>query len=145
MSVRTGSNESRPIRKDIAVKGLLPFSLAVAALLLPGLALADAHSEIVLAEQHAGLAAESTDVALVRAHLHHALNCLVGPDGPGFDSHEMNPCANAGHGAIPDGGLLKKLPLQAAAAEARAGIAEPDLVKAQLHAAKTADMLNKAE
>jgi hypothetical protein len=112
---------------------------------LPGSALADPHSQIVLAEQHAGLAAQSTDVALVRAHLHHALNCLVGPGGPGFDAHEMNPCANAGNGAIPDGGLLKRLPLQVAAAEARLGLAEPDLAKAQLHAAKTAEMLTKAE
>jgi hypothetical protein len=82
---------------------------------------------------------------LLRAHLHHALNCLVGPGGPGFDTHEMNPCANAGRGAIADGGLLKKLPLESAAAEARAGLAEPDLAKAQLHAAKAAVMLNKAE
>ena len=127
------------------MKKLLPLSFAFAALLLPGSALADGHSQIVLAGQHAGLASQSTDISLVRAHLHHALNCLVGPGGPGFDAHEMNPCANAGHGAIPDGGLLKKLPLEAAAAEARAGIAEPDLAKAQLHAAKTAVMLNKAE
>jgi hypothetical protein len=81
----------------------------------------------------------------VRAHLHHALNCLVGPGGPGFDVHEMNPCANAGRGAIPDGGLLKKLPLQAAAAEARAGIDEPELAKAQRHAVKTEAMLKSAE
>ena len=127
------------------MKKLLPLSFAFAALLLPGSALADGHSQIVLAEQHAGLAAQSVDVALVHAHLHHALNCLVGPGGPGFDAHEMNPCANAGNGAIPDGGLLKKLPLGAAAVEARLGIAEPDLAKAQLHAAKTAEMLTKAE
>jgi hypothetical protein len=123
----------------------MPLSFAFAALLLPGSALADGHSQIVLAEQHAGLAAQSTEISLVRAHLHHALNCLVGPAGPGFDAHEMNPCANAGNGAIPDGGLLKKLPLEGAAAEARAGIAEPDLAKAQLHAAKTAAMLKRAE
>ena len=127
------------------MKKLLPLSFAFAALLLPGSALADGHSQIVLAEQHAGLAAQSVDVALVHAHLHHALNCLVGPGGPGFDAHEMNPCANAGNGAIPDGGGLKKLPLEAAAAEARLGIAEPDLAKAQLHAVKTAQMLTKAE
>jgi hypothetical protein len=146
MSVRTGSNEAQPAtRKDIAMKRLLPPSFALAALLLPGLALADAHSQIVLAGQHAGLASQSTDIALVRAHLHHALNCLVGPGGPGFDAREMNPCANAGHGAIPDAGVLKRLPLEAAATEARLGIAEPDLAKAQLHAVKTVEMLIKAE
>ena len=145
MNVRTGFNEASPvIRKEISVKKLLLLATAVV-LLLPGSALADAHSQIVLAGQHAGLAAESTDIALVRAHLHHALNCLVGPGGPGFDAHEMNPCANAGNGAIPDAGVLKRLPLQSAAAEARAGIAEPDLAKAQLHALKTVEMLIKAE
>ena len=123
----------------------LPLSFAFAALLLPGQALANAHSEIVLAGQHAGLAAESTDIALVHAHLHHALNCLVGPGGPGFDAREMNPCANAGNGAIPDAGMLKRLKLEAAAAEARAGLAEPDLAKAQQHALKTVEMLIKAE
>jgi hypothetical protein len=127
------------------MKRLLPLSFALAALLLPASALADGHSQIVLAGQHAGLAAQSIDVALVHTHLHHTLNCLVGPGGPGFDAHEMNPCANAGNGAIPDSGLVKKLPLEAAAAEARKGIAEPDLAKAQSAAAKTAEMLSKAE
>ncbi len=127
------------------MKKLLPLSFVFATLLLPGSALADAHSQIVLAGQHAGLASQSTDITLLRSHLHHALNCLVGPGGPGFDAHEMNPCANAGNGAIPDAGLLKRLPLQTAAAEARAGIAEPNLAKAQLHAVKTVEMLIKAE
>jgi len=88
---------------------------AFAVLLVPGAALADGHSEIVLAEQHAGLAAGSGDIAMVHAHLHHTLNCLVGPGGAGFDANQMNPCANAGHGAIPDNGVLKSLPLKAAA------------------------------
>ena len=117
----------------------------VSAMLLPLPAFADAHSEIVQAATHAGLAAQSGDVAMVHTHLHHTLNCLVGPKGAGFDANQMNPCANAGNGAIPDGGMLKKLPLEAAAAETRLGIAEPDLAKAQAHAAKTADMLTKAE
>jgi hypothetical protein len=123
----------------------IPLSFAFAALLLPAAALADGHSEIVLAEQHAGLASQATDIATVHSHLHHTLNCLVGPGGPGFDAHEMNPCANAGNGAIPDGGVLKKLSLEGAAAEARKGIAEPDLAKAQKAAADTAAMLKKAE
>ena len=118
----------------------LLFTLA-SVMVFPGAALADGHSEIVLAATHAGLAAQSGDVALVHTHLHHTLNCLVGPGGPGFDAKEMNPCANAGHGAIPDGGVNMKMKLEAAAAQARIGIAEPDLAKAQADAAKTADML----
>ena len=117
----------------------------VSAMLLPLPAFADAHSETVQGATHAGLAAQSGDVAMVHTHLHHTLNCLVGPKGAGFDANQMNPCANAGTGAIPDSGMMKKLPLEAAAAEARLGIAEPDLAKAQEHAAKTADMLTKAE
>jgi len=104
-----------------------------------------AHSEIVLAEQHAGLAAESKGVALVHTHLHHTLNCLVGPGGSGFDAQEINPCANVGHGAIPDSVAAKQPSLEAAAAEARAGIDEPELAKAQRHAVKTEAMLKSAE
>ena len=126
------------------MKYALPL-FAFAVLLVPGAALADGHSEIVLAEQHAGLAAGSGDIAVVHAHLHHTLNCLVGPGGAGFDANQMNPCANAGHGAIPDNGVLKSLPLKAAADEARKGIAEPDLAKAQADATQTAAMLKKAE
>jgi hypothetical protein len=112
----------------------------------PARALANAvHSEIVLAEQHAGLAAQSMGVALVHTHLHHTLNCLVGPGGPGFDAQEINPCANVGHGAIPDSVAAKQPSLEAAAAEARAGIDEPVLAKAQQHAAATETMLKKAE
>ena len=123
----------------------LCFVVAAVAALTPVAAFADAHSEIVQAATHAGLAAQSTDVAMVHMHLHHTLNCLVGPDGPGFDAKEMNPCANAGAGAIPDGGIMKKMMLEAAANEARLGIAEPDLAKAQAHAQTTAKMLVKAE
>jgi hypothetical protein len=119
--------------------------LSAALALAPVAAFADAHSEIVLAQQHAGLAAASQDIAGVHMHLHHTLNCLVGPGGPGFDAKEMNPCANAGHGAIPDNGITKELALKAAADAARAGLAEPDLVKAQVDAQKTADMLKGDE
>jgi len=126
------------------MKPRLIFTLA-ALTLLPQAAFADARSQIVLAGQHAGLAAQSGDITMVHTHLHHTLNCLVGPGGPGFDANEMNPCANAGHGAIPDNGMTKRLALEAAAAEARTGIAEPDLAKAQADATKTADMLSKAQ
>jgi len=121
-------------------------SFAFAALLLPVAALGDAHSEIVNAETHAGLAAQGADLATVHMHLHHALNCLVGPSGAGFDAHEINPCANAGNGAIPDAAdAAKKKALEAAAAEARAGIAETALAKAQQAATATAAMLKKEE
>lgn len=63
-------------------------------------ALADGPQAIATAAQHAGLAANQNDVAGVHRHLHHTLNCLVGPDGDGFDGSAGNPCNDAG-GAIP--------------------------------------------
>jgi len=126
------------------MKHALPL-FAFALVLVPGAALADGPSEIVLAKLHAGFAAGSASIAMVHAHLHHALNCLVGPGGPGFDAAVMNPCAYSGHGAIPDSGVLKSLSLKAAADEARKGIAEPDLAKAQADAAQLKTMLEKAQ
>jgi len=119
---------------------------AAAALCLPTVALADAHSEIVNAAEHAGYAAGSADIAGVHAHLHHTLNCLVGPGGNGFDAKQMNPCAQSGKGVIPDTmDASKKAGFEAAAAKARAGLADDNLATAQKTAVDLADMLKKAE
>jgi|SRR5579864_1278163 len=69
--------------------------------LLPASALADGPQAVGIAAQHAGLAAAAGNMNLARTHLHHVLNCLVGPGGDGFDAAPGNPCANAGGGAIP--------------------------------------------
>jgi len=118
---------------------------ALAALCAPA-ALADAHSEIVQAQTHAGLAAAASGIDGVHQHLHHALNCLVGPNGTGYDAKEMNPCANAGNGAIPDTtDAAKKKALQAAADQLSSAIAETDEARAKAGATKAADMLKAAE
>lgn len=122
------------------------FVLGAAVCLMPSAVLADAHSEIVNAATHAGLAAAAADIAGVHQHLHHALNCLVGPGGNGFDAKEMNPCAQAGSGAIPDtADAAKKAALEAAAAKAAAGIADTSLTSAQKTAADVSAMLKKEE
>jgi hypothetical protein len=117
---------------------------ATAALLLgplPALA-ADAAGEIATAATHADLAAKAGDLAGTQMHLHHALNCLVGPGGTGFDPKNINPCANSGNGAIPDtSDAAKKAALEAAANIARAGIASSDLTIAQKSASETATAL----
>src|ERR1700730_5503208 len=70
---------------------------------LPASALAaDAAKEAAISEMHAGLAAKSATIEQVHMHLHHAVNCLVGPVGQGFDANEANPCQKLGKGAIPD-------------------------------------------
>jgi hypothetical protein len=121
-----------------------PFKLVIAILFAaagPALA-ADLNAEIVNAETHAGLAAQSADLAMVHTHLHHTLNCLVGPNGTGFDAAELNPCKNNGSGAIPDATkLTTKARLKVAADKARAGIAEANLAAAQKDATDTAAML----
>src|ERR1044071_3824600 len=75
------------------IGGLLTFPIA---------AYADAKSEIATAAQHAGLAAAAADLLQTHVHLHHALNCLVGPLDADFDKANMNPCAQQGKGAFPD-------------------------------------------
>ena len=109
-------------------------------------ALADAASEVVTAGTHASLASGSADIAGVHTHLHHALNCLVGPKGNGFDAKELNPCAQNGNGAIPDTtDPTKKASLESAAAKARSGIAANDYKAAQKDAADVASMLKPAK
>jgi len=121
-------------------------SPAAAALLFPTMALADAHSEIVNAAEHAGYAAAAPDIAGVHAHLHHALNCLVGPGGNGFDAKEINPCAQSGSGIIPDtADAAKKSAFEAAAAKAREGIADNNLATAKKTAGDLAAALKKEE
>jgi hypothetical protein len=65
-------------------------------------------------------------------HLHHAVNCLVGPAGQGFDAKEANPCQKLGTGAIPDtSDSATKAKLTTALAKAQAGLKSDDLTAAQ--------------
>jgi hypothetical protein len=111
----------------------------------PALA-ADPGTEITTAATHAGLAAQAADVAGVHTHLHHTVNCLVGPGGAGFDAKELNPCANSGGGAIPDStNAATKQKLEAALAKANSGIAATDFAAAQKDASSTEAMLKAAK
>ena len=87
------------LKKSSAIAVL--FATTASLIPVPVLA-ADVSAEITNAAMHAGLAAKGTDIATVHTHLHHTVNCLVGPGGQGFDAKELNPCANNGAGAIPD-------------------------------------------
>ena len=117
--------------------------LATAAALFVSPALAaDLKGEIVNATEHAEYAAEAATIAEVHAHLHHALNCIVGPGGQGFDSKEMNPCAGSGNGIIPDEkDASAKTALEGAAAKARDGLATDDMPKAKADATAVANVL----
>lgn len=105
-------------------------------------AMADGPQAISTAANHAGLAAQAGGIDMVHTHLHHVLNCLVGPGGDGFDAAPGNPCANAGGGAIPqtaDAGMKAKL--QTAATQAKAGIANADMAGAKKTATDIQAML----
>ncbi|MBO6635110.1 hypothetical protein [Parvibaculum sp.] len=102
--------------------------------------------EIAAAAQHAGFAAGSSDIAGIHTHLHHAVNCLVGPDGEGFAPKELNPCKALGNGAIPDtDDATRKESLEAALERANAGLASEDLVDAKTEAIKTQALLDSLE
>ena|ERR1700756_2229322 len=117
-------------------------TLAAAPVLFAATAFAaDLGSEINNAAQHAGLAAQAANINGVHQHMHHALNCLVGPQGDGFDAKEMNPCAQSGGGAIPDEtDAMKKTKLMAARDNLSKGIALTDIsaAKADASAAQAA-------
>ena len=104
-------------------------SLAIAAMTgfaaMP--AFADEGQEVTTAAQHAGMAAGSADIKMVHMHLHHVVNCLVGPTGDGFDKAAGNPCDGKGNGALMDGPGDKKAGIDDAIAKAKAGIAADDI------------------
>lgn len=114
---------------------------ACAVLAVPAIA-ADAKGEITIAAQHASLAAQATDMAGVRMHLHHTINCLEGPKGADYSKADMNPCANAGNGAIPDStNPTTAASLQTAVGQANSGLKASDLKAAQGDASMTAATL----
>ena len=93
---------------------------------------ADPAQEAATAGQHAGLAAQGANIEQVHMHLHHTVNCLVGPKGQGFDAKEANPCQKLGNGAIPDtADQASKAKLTAALAKAQAGLKSDDLTAAK--------------
>lgn len=110
-------------------------------LLSPALA-ADSAQQVETAAQHAGFASEAGDINGVHMHLHHTLNCLVGPEGEGFDADEMNPCQDMGKGAITDtADDDKKQELQDVAGKVRAGLDNDDVDAAKKTATDVKDML----
>jgi hypothetical protein len=102
---------------------------------------ADEAAEVTTAGQHAGMAAGSADIKMVHTHLHHVVNCLVGPSGDGFDKAAGNPCDGKGNGAIADGG--DKAKLEAVVAKAQDGIKSDDLATAKKDASDAQAMLTK--
>jgi hypothetical protein len=99
---------------------------------------ADPAPEVATAAQHAGFAAQAASIEQAHMHLHHTVNCLVGPKGQGFDPNEANPCQKLGDGAIPDtADATTKAKLTAALAKAEAGLKSDDLTAVKKAATET--------
>ena len=126
----------------MAQRILLVGAAAIAAALIPFVALADGPQEITTATNHAGLASKAGEMAMVKTHLHHVLNCLVGANGQGFDASFGNPCNNQGAGAINDtADAATKAKLTAAAGKVRETIALNDADAAKKGATDIQGML----
>lgn len=102
----------------------------------------DPAKEISTAATHAGLAVKAADMKMTQTHLHHVVNCLVGPKGKGFDAAPGNPCNGQGNGAIPDTQDKKqKATLTQALAKANAGLKTNDMAAAKKDATDIQAML----
>jgi len=114
--------------------------LAACAALIATPAFADLAGELSTAQTHAGMASTQADIAMAQKHLQHAVNCLVGPSGTGFDAAAGNPCGKAGNGAIADTtDAAQKAKLTNIAASAKTGVGSTDLAAVQKAAKETAD------
>lgn len=103
-------------------------------------------TEINTARAHAMMAQSANSVAMAHAHLHHVINCLVGPGGQGYDATAGTPCKGQGNGAIPDsaGNSALHTKLQGALADAQAGLQSDSLATVQGAAGKVATALQGA-
>jgi hypothetical protein len=120
--------------------------LAACAALIATPVLADTAAELSIAQTHAGMAATQADIAMAQKHLQHAVNCLVGPSGAGFDAAAGNPCGKAGAGAIVDTtNAAQKAKLTSIASAAKAGVGNGDLAASQKAAKATADAIAAAK
>ncbi|HQU15687.1 MAG: hypothetical protein B7Z66_03070 [Chromatiales bacterium 21-64-14] len=107
----------------------------------------DAAREIQTATEHAGFAVQADNLNLVHLHLQHAINCLTGPKGPGFDSPAGDPCQGQGNGALTDftGNAREKRILKQAFRLARTGVHVDQYVPAHDVAEAVQSLLREAQ
>ncbi len=124
--------------KKLLIIGVV--SALAAGLPTSAFAQSQATKEAGTAHTHAVLAQSATPLTMAHLHLHHVVNCLVGPNGSGFDATAGNPCKGQGDGAIKDAANDSTLEarLKAALADARSGLQSNSLETAQQYAGKAA-------
>lgn len=99
--------------------------------------------QVSTAAAHAGLALGAADLKMTQVHLHHVINCLVGPAGEGYDPTQENPCKGMGQGAIVDakGESARESHLHEAVAEAMHGLKAATVGEAHADAQKVLSTL----
>lgn len=99
--------------------------------------------QVATAGAHAGMALGAADLATSHMHLHHVVNCLVGPSGKGFDAKAGDPCKGMGDGAIVDakGDAAVEARLHTALGQARQGLKATTLDAAHADAQKAMETL----
>jgi len=103
---------------------------------------ADSTKQVTIAARHAGSAAQATDLKRTQTHLHHVINCLVGPKRQGFDDKEANPCKDRDNGAIPNTtDEVRRTALIRALAKANGGLRQTDLAAARKSASEAQALL----
>jgi len=122
----------------LALAGIGLFAIGVP----PASAATDVNKEVSTAAQHAEFASSAKDMKTTQMHLHHDVNCLVGPQGQGFDISFGNPCNGQGSGAIPDtADAAKKASLQQALQQTLDGLKQSDMTAAQKNATAAQGLL----
>lgn len=104
---------------------------------------AAASKQVATAAAHAGMALGASELDMVHAHLHHVVNCLVGPSGKAFDAKAADPCKGMGEGAIVDakGDAPMVARLHSALSEAEQGLKATTLESAHADAKKVMSTL----
>ena len=131
--------------RGLVILGVLALACAwVFAIEVRPVSAADVNKEVSTAAQHAGLAGSSKDMKTTQMHLHHVVNCLVGPQGEGFDASFGNPCDGQGSGAISDTtDTGKKASLQQALQQTNDGLKQSDMAAAQKNATAVQVLLKR--
>ncbi len=92
---------------------------------------------------HADLAMGAPDLNASHMHLHHVINCLVGPKSPSFDYQSEDPCLAMGNGAIVDtqGDATAQAQLHSAVSLSELGLKTTTVEASKGEAAKVAQIL----
>ncbi|MGA9852680.1 MAG: hypothetical protein WBR15_07090 [Gammaproteobacteria bacterium] len=128
-------------------KHTLTLVVAVALLLITPLSFAgNADQEISTATTHAKMGTAAGDMPTAIMHLHHVINCLVGPNSKSFDAKVGDPCQGMGDGALNDIGHAPAahIKLERALTMAERALHANSLDAARQDAARIAEVLEAA-